>query len=472
MTQPTPYNRIASFTTAQQQNPTDPLSGVNLDAELNAVKLTFDQTLQNIALIQRDDGKLANASVGRDQLAADISLGFNPPSAWVTAHNYTTADTVFESGKFYKCKISHTSGVFATDLAAGKWELVADFVSVLTSAINIGFTPAQGIASTNVQAAIEEAVTDLTAKFEAPEYIVKAASSALIAERVLTDTVTVTWDYATAGQVKANVPDLSIVTAKINDGAVLTAKISDANVTFAKIQNISTGKLLGRTTTSAGVIEQLDAGSSLSLGGGVLNANLATQSEAQVGTDTIKVMTPLRSAQAIAALSSFDNKLVHVRDQVTSGTAAQGLAISTWNTRRLQTVVTNELGVTLASNQIQNLPAGTYGVMIRALVLMIGNPGFSASITSEGTLRLRNVTDGTTLLVGQGGRHSHTNTGTTGTFSNSDSLQALTIEGRFVLSGTKTLELQNWVNNNLNGGDSIGSGEDEVYADVLIWKIK
>jgi hypothetical protein len=49
------------------------------------------------------------------------------------------------------------------------------------------------------------------------EYIVKATSAGLSAERVLTDTATVTWDYATGGQAKASVPNAAITYAKIQD---------------------------------------------------------------------------------------------------------------------------------------------------------------------------------------------------------------------------------------------------------------
>ena len=37
------------------------------------------------------------------------------------------------------------------------------------------------------------------------EYLVGAADGTLSAERVVTDTATITWDLATAGQAKANV---------------------------------------------------------------------------------------------------------------------------------------------------------------------------------------------------------------------------------------------------------------------------
>lgn len=42
-------------------------------------------------------------------------------NAWVTATSYVVGDFVKESSVIYYCIVAHTSGVFATDLAAGKW---------------------------------------------------------------------------------------------------------------------------------------------------------------------------------------------------------------------------------------------------------------------------------------------------------------------------------------------------------------
>jgi hypothetical protein len=64
-------------------------------------------------------------------LAAVGSTGpapFKPIAAWVTATAYVTgppADYASQGGSSYECLTSHTSGTFATDLAAGKWGLVA-----------------------------------------------------------------------------------------------------------------------------------------------------------------------------------------------------------------------------------------------------------------------------------------------------------------------------------------------------------
>lgn len=41
--------------------------------------------------------------------------------AWQTSHGYVVGDFVKESDVIYYCLIAHTSGTFATDLAAGKW---------------------------------------------------------------------------------------------------------------------------------------------------------------------------------------------------------------------------------------------------------------------------------------------------------------------------------------------------------------
>lgn len=56
---------------------------------------------------------------------ADGGNGFIWEGAWVTATSYAMNNLVRESGNTYICLSSHISGVFATDLAAGKWELVA-----------------------------------------------------------------------------------------------------------------------------------------------------------------------------------------------------------------------------------------------------------------------------------------------------------------------------------------------------------
>jgi hypothetical protein len=70
MSQPAPYTPVTSFVTYQAQQPWFP--GQNIDVELNDIKTTTDQIRANLALIQRDDGAIANGVVTYDSLSSDL----------------------------------------------------------------------------------------------------------------------------------------------------------------------------------------------------------------------------------------------------------------------------------------------------------------------------------------------------------------------------------------------------------------
>ena len=134
MAQPLPYERDYDFQNFQSGHPSTPLPGDKVNAELDQVAATLDEVLARIALLQDDDTALKRGSVGRDQLAANVDLGFDPPTTWATATAYIANNTVFSGTAFYQCLVSHTSGTFSTDLAAGKWELIADFTPATADA--------------------------------------------------------------------------------------------------------------------------------------------------------------------------------------------------------------------------------------------------------------------------------------------------------------------------------------------------
>lgn len=72
---PPPYVRQASFTDWEANHPGEPNPGTQLDAEFNAVQVSITDTQARLAQIQRDDGALANDSVGLDQLS-DEAMDF------------------------------------------------------------------------------------------------------------------------------------------------------------------------------------------------------------------------------------------------------------------------------------------------------------------------------------------------------------------------------------------------------------
>lgn len=132
MAQPPVYVRRYDFVSFQTLNPTKPLPAQEHENEYNAIALSLNQTITNLGLIQRDDGSLANASVGWDQLSAEVVVGIQQPHDWIPNHQYSHGEMVYapapESSKIYRAVVEHlSSDDFEADLLAGYWVLQIDF---------------------------------------------------------------------------------------------------------------------------------------------------------------------------------------------------------------------------------------------------------------------------------------------------------------------------------------------------------
>lgn len=200
MSQPPTYSRAFNFSDYQATNPSTPVPGNKLDEEYSRIKAVLDAIRANLALIQRDDTAVANESIGYDQLKAELDgFGFNPPSEWTTSTNYVVRDTVFHDSGFYRCLVSHTSGTFSTDLAAGKWALIADFTAATSDAeaAKAAAEAAQAAAEA-AQAAAETAETNAGnsataaagSASDASDSADAAAASAATAATLISGTVT------------------------------------------------------------------------------------------------------------------------------------------------------------------------------------------------------------------------------------------------------------------------------------------
>jgi hypothetical protein len=144
--------------------------GQALDVEFAAIEAVTDAIENNLALIQRDDGQLANSSVGYDQLSPALQTsGVAPANAWMTGTAYIAGTPVIQAGTLYRCLVPHTSGVFATDLAAGDWVFVAALTAAFLAGDNLTLTANVFSVSTsphfttpNIDAATAVSVNGLT----------------------------------------------------------------------------------------------------------------------------------------------------------------------------------------------------------------------------------------------------------------------------------------------------------------------
>jgi hypothetical protein len=223
-----------------------------------------------------------------------------------------------------------------------------------------------------------------------------------------------------------NIPDGAITEAKLADVAVATNKIDDLAVTTPKINT-------GAVTASKLATDAVET---------------AKIKDGAVSEDKVE------SALLGEALS-FSGRLLHVQDQQALGTNGGDFVQDAWQTRPLNTVLTNEIpGATLVANQI-TLPAGTYFLEARA-------PCFQVNYHRA---RVHNITDVAVLLVGQTGF----------AYSGADTNQDMAfVSGRFTLAAPKVIELQHYcLVTAMVFGMGVCNSVDpfEVYADVKIWKV-
>jgi hypothetical protein len=150
----------------------------------------------------------------------------------------------------------------------------------------------------------------------------------------------------------------------------------------------------------------------------------------------------------------FESALLHVRDEKATTTNGGTFTSGAWQTRTLNTVMTNEIsGASLASNQI-TLPSGTYYINAVAVCLTVSNH----------KLKLRNITDSSDVLIGL--TNYADPTGSVGNNAH--------VTGRFTIASSKVFEIQHRSSSttNINGfGTNAGFSTVEVYADTQIWKV-
>lgn len=113
--QPTPYTPTTDFSQQEAANASG-RSTVNtaaLDAELANIEQTLDETLANLELVQRDDGKLADLTVQIHTISPEVLNlmgGFRLTGLWAAATAYAEKDIATNGDYTYVCHTAHTSG--------------------------------------------------------------------------------------------------------------------------------------------------------------------------------------------------------------------------------------------------------------------------------------------------------------------------------------------------------------------------
>lgn len=124
MTIPAPITRLTSFTAFQQGQGDNTFPGTSLDAELDQTNNTLDALIAAVRAILRADGVLANGSVPRSALAADVMLGLGASRPWSSTVTYAVNATVTRGYGLYVALLANSG----TDPLGSStaWALQAD----------------------------------------------------------------------------------------------------------------------------------------------------------------------------------------------------------------------------------------------------------------------------------------------------------------------------------------------------------
>lgn len=342
---------------------------------------------------------------------------------WAITAEDTLVDGVDYSAKHYAAKT-------AADLVLTNADVVSTNADVVTTNADAAATAADVITTGNAVTAAE-AARDLAQDWanEAEDVVVSGGEYSAYhwakkAEALASVTATnVDYDNTGSGFIADNVQDA----------------IDEIDVVLDTLGLLATEDSINNDDWSGADLEITNGGTGASTASAA-RTNLDVYSTAEV--------------DALIPDPAFENGFLHIQHQASSGVNGGSKNTAVWDTRPLTAVVTNDLGGSpLASNQF-TLTAGTYYIDALALAYQVG----------ANRLRLRNITDGTTTMVGISG---YASTGST------LDMWSANMSGRFTIASTKTFEIQHWSDGAQSGngmGRNNGTGDVEIYADVRIWK--
>lgn len=248
-------------------------------------------------------------------------------------------------------------------------------------------------------------------------------------------------------------PIRTISSRVIEDAAVVAADIAAGTITQDKLSANSFNKNIFDSSTLISLQNDsiiLDGTDGASANAG---DNIVFDTAADVN-DRVLINEAKNADTVVPDPGAYESALLHIQDQKTSGTEG-GTFSSGYQTRVLNTVVTNEItGASLGSNQI-TLPSGTYIVDARG----------AAKVVNEHNVAWYNVTDASYTLIGMsafsvsGGGYAQTTS---------------TVFGKFTISAQKVFELRHYAQTTRNTdgfGNATADSQAERYADVRIWKV-
>jgi hypothetical protein len=413
VSQPKPYTPAHAFVSDSATLANFP--GQALDVEFAAIENVIGDIEGNLALLQRDDGALANGSVTYDSLSASLqTAGMAPATPWGTGTRYAVGNNVFQNENLYRCLIAHTSGVFATDLANGNWLFVTGLGNFNGSGTSVvgnlpKYTDTTGRNVTDSGVAVASLAPLVSPAFTTPSLGVATATS--INGNTLTSGT-----YTLTGAAGKTFTFSNSLTLTGTDGTVMTFPgTSDTVATLAAVQTLTNKTLTGPTinggsgafTTALNLTVNQNTSTSISsinttAGTGSL-ANFFANSDTAIAN--FGAASSLYATQAVLANRGYiyttaassgialdasgSNPIVFATNDIERGRFAAGGAFNlgvagafvgslVFNNATSGSITVNPATGALGA-AIATLPAGTYNLVGDSLVQALTNKTFDTA---------------------------------------------------------------------------------------------
>jgi hypothetical protein len=375
MAYPDVYFRQFDFQSYQNANPNRPLPGNKVNADLNAVAEFSTEIVAFIKGSLRDDGKIANSSVGFDQLTIDVRAQLGDAAAVQTVLSARDAAAASATAAASSATSASTS---ATNAAASATSAATSATNAATSATNAANSATAAAGSATSAAASATVVAGVQYAFDTSTAMADPGGPGNLRFNNATVASVTALAFDNQSSATGN-PDISAFIAHWGDssnsvrGTIVVRKIGTP-ATFA-IFNVN-GAVTNNTTwlqvpvafvASNGALSAAD---SLSVqftragdAGTMTGPGVSVDSEVAIFNGTTGTAVKRATGTGVAKLTSGVLGVAGTGDTATFGTIELGNASDTTISRASAGVIAVE-GVNLTPNIPQNSKSANYTTVL------------------------------------------------------------------------------------------------------------
>ena len=251
MSHPNPYHPDTSFADAAINNVggRSTIDATKLDKELSAASESINKTVDNIKMIQRDDGRLKDAAVEVHTLSREVLMllgKYRSRGSWMPDSDFLAGDVASNDSFLYVCVIAHRSGLSFVE--APNWQR---FGFAGSSDAALAAAQAQSAANSAASSAITATAAANTSITKASESSTAASTATSAAGSASTSSA----DAATAANQAINANAAAQAAAAASQAAATTSGITNTRIVYGDDASKTSGVATADLAVASGFYE-------------------------------------------------------------------------------------------------------------------------------------------------------------------------------------------------------------------------